>query len=101
MELQQLFSFGGFVHHAEHDISHVAKEVEPIAKYAAGKAWMGTKACYANATCKASVEKVGIAATEAAFALQNLNFAACNGSATQPSYCKFMGGGNQTIIMML
>ena len=67
-ELMELFSFGGLVHSAEHDVSKVAHDVEPIAKYAAGKAWMGTKACYANASCKASVEKVGIAATEAAFA---------------------------------
>ena len=76
MQLQQLFSFGGLVHSAEHDFSTAAHDVEPIAKYAAGKAWMGTKACYANASCKASVEKVGIAATEAAFAqqLQELNW---------------------------
>jgi len=55
---------------------------------------MGTKACYASASCKASVEKIGLEATMAAFALQNLNFAICE-SANPPSFCAHMGGGNQ------
>jgi len=75
--LQEL-SFGSFFHHVGHDITHTADQVGndikknavPDLKWAAGKAWVGTKACYANAECKASVEKVGLAATEAAFALQ-------------------------------
>ena len=67
--LQEL-SFGSFMHHVEHDAGVAVHTVEPIAKYAAGKAWKGAKACYASASCKASVEKIGLAATEAAFALQ-------------------------------
>ena len=75
--LQEL-SFGSFFNHVGSDIKHTADTVGndikhnavPDLEWAAGKAWVGTKACYANALCKASVEKVGLAATEAAFALQ-------------------------------
>ena len=69
-EALQELSFGSFFHHVEDDAKKAVNAVEPIAKYAAGKAWKGTKACYASASCKASVEKIGLAATEAAFALQ-------------------------------
>jgi len=54
----------------EHAVVHEAHKAAPDLKKMAGLAWKGTKWCYADATCKANVEKYGLAATEAAFALQ-------------------------------
>merc|ERR1712166_964416 len=55
---------------AEHAVVHEAHKAAPDLKKMAGLAWKGTKWCYADATCKANVEKYGLAATEAACALQ-------------------------------
>jgi len=38
-DLQQLNWFSGAVHSVEHDVSTAAHDIEPSAKYAAGKAW--------------------------------------------------------------
>ena len=51
--------------------------LENDAKTLAGDAWSGANACYANAQCKATVEKYGTAAGEAfmkKIALQELGF---------------------------
>jgi len=84
--LQEL-SFGSFFQHVGSDITHTADTVgndikhaavaaTPDLKWAAGEAWHGATACYANAECKAAVEKYGTKAVEAAMtkeALMNLN----------------------------
>jgi len=51
--------------------------LENDAKKLAGDAWSGANACYANAACKATVEKYGVKAGEAFMkkeALMNLGF---------------------------
>ena len=69
-QLQELNWFTHAAHSVEHETTHLVHAATPDLKWAAGKAWKGTKWCYADATCKANVEKYGLAATEAAFALQ-------------------------------
>ena len=50
----------------EHDTVKAADAAAPILKMVGGEAWKGATACYANAECKAAVEKYGEKAVEAA-----------------------------------
>ena len=77
--LQNLNFFSG----AEHWVSGAAKTVEhgvvtaandaaPILKEVGQEAWKGATACYANAACKAAVEKYGMKAVQAAMTKSEL-----------------------------
>jgi hypothetical protein len=61
----------------EHGVVTAADDAAPILKMVGQEAWKGTTACYANAQCKAAVEKYGLEAVQAAMkksALQNLSW---------------------------
>jgi len=57
---------GGAAKTVEHDVVKAADAAAPILKMVGQEAWKGATACYANAQCKAAVEKYGLKAVQAA-----------------------------------
>ena len=69
VNLQELNWFSNAWDHVKHDatkvehaVVHEAHKAAPDLKWAAGEAWHGATACYANAECKAAAEKYGMEA---------------------------------------
>merc|ERR1711957_371356 len=61
----------------EHGVVSAADDAAPILKMVGQEAWKGATACYADAACKAAVEKYGLKAVQAAMskkALMELNW---------------------------